>query len=223
MKKVNVLFLVVIIFSLTACAQWNVKKCSGTSWYEEGKRVGSETKPMNAMYSAQAECRRLGVAVDMRAYEMGWKEGLRQTCNAQRGYELGASGANRASFNCPAPFDKDFYQAFDQGIRKYCSSPKLAFAKGRAGEPMPNCPGDLQAGFAADYQRGLALHEQVQALQNRIDELNRRAEDIQNKMREEDQKKGTNYDLMRRYQREYDRLQNEILNLRQQMTVLKVI
>lgn len=223
MNKINLAFLFFLSFLLTACAEWNAKKCANTNWYEEGKKVGNETKPMNSMYAAQEECRKFGVAVDTRSYEIGWKEGLKQTCNGKRGYELGASGADRAKYNCPAPMDREFYRGFDQGIRKYCSSPKLAFARGRAGEPMPNCPGDLEAEFKAEYQRGFALYEQVQAIQNRIDQLNREAENVMQQIRDEKYKENTNPDLIRRYQHQYDKLQDEILDLRNQITMLKAM
>lgn len=217
------LAILVMPFLLTACAEWTPKKCAQTSWYNEGKRVGVETKPMNTMYAAQDACRRANVPVDMKAYEAGWNAGLRETCNGQRGYELGANGEDRAKYVCPAPFDRAFYSGFERGIRKYCTSSKLAFARGRAGEPMPNCPGDLNAEFRAEYQRGLALHEQVQAVQGRIDQLNSQASDISQRMREEREKDNANPNLLNQYQQQYDRLQDQILELRQQMTMLKVI
>lgn len=79
--------------------------------------------------------------------------------------------------------DPAFYrQGWDQGVFEYCT-PANGMAQGRAGHSYRNvCPPQLEGAFVYWHQLGRNVYE----AQRQVDDLNREADQLQRRMRKED-------------------------------------
>jgi hypothetical protein len=92
--------------------------CEATDWaaagFAEG-RIGARPKLGESRLSS---CAKEGFAVDRAAYAAGRAEGLKAYCTAAGGFDAGRLGQEYFGV-CPAPAERDFLLAYEDGARLF--------------------------------------------------------------------------------------------------------
>lgn len=91
--------------------------CGTIEWSEYGRNDGALGINPADREDFFAACTELGTLVDFDAYAAGRQEGLKSYCVAERGFELGKSGA-RYEGVCPPETEISFLQGYEQGRRE---------------------------------------------------------------------------------------------------------
>jgi len=111
---IRIISLVAISVILQACATMNENECRLSDWRTIGYEDGAAGYPASRIGEHRQACAKHGIAPDLAAYQQGRDEGLRQFCQPNNGFNLGARGG---SFNgaCPADLAVDFSDAYQAG------------------------------------------------------------------------------------------------------------
>jgi vacuolar-type H+-ATPase subunit I/STV1 len=110
----RIISLVVITLLMQACATMNESECLVSDWRTIGYEDGAAGYPASRIGEHRQACAKHGIAPDLAAYQQGRDEGLRQFCQPNNGFNLGARGG---TFNgaCPADLATDFSDAYQAG------------------------------------------------------------------------------------------------------------
>ncbi len=90
--------------------------CETVDWREYGRNDGRLGIPSGERTERFADCRELGYAPDLAAYEAGRAEGLEAHCTLENGYEAGREG-RRYRGVCPSEREIAFLQGYEEGRR----------------------------------------------------------------------------------------------------------
>lgn len=100
--------------ALSGCAGMSADECVTGDWYAIGYEDGSRGYTADQLGNRRKACAKHGVTPDFQAYQDGRSEGLKEFCQPQRGFNLGAGGG-RYSGVCPVHLEPGFLDAYRNG------------------------------------------------------------------------------------------------------------
>jgi hypothetical protein len=103
---------------LPGCATMNRSECQTVDWQTVGYEDGVTGQSSDRIARHRKACAKYGVTPDLRAYQLGREQGLREYCTVDNGYRLGERGAQLPGF-CPADLHGDFSSAYRDGFHLY--------------------------------------------------------------------------------------------------------
>lgn len=113
-KKMTVTGLLGAWLLLAGCASMSGDECLTSDWRAIGYEDGAQGFASDRLSQRRRACAKHGVTPDFDLYQSGRGEGLREFCQPQRGFNLGAGGG-RYNGVCPARLELDFLDAFRTG------------------------------------------------------------------------------------------------------------
>ncbi len=116
--NIRILCVAAAALMLQACSTMNESECVMSDWRTIGYEDGAAGYSADRIGSHRKACAKHGVAPDLQAYRQGREEGLRQFCQPDNGFNLGARGG---AYNgaCPADLALDFTDAYQAGKQLY--------------------------------------------------------------------------------------------------------
>tara|TARA_B100000925_G_scaffold266740_1_gene226768 strand:- start:1140 stop:1676 length:537 start_codon:yes stop_codon:yes gene_type:complete len=102
----NYIFLLLLIFS--SCASLDEDQCKNGNWDIIGRRDGSNGEPLSVLEDHQKACSEYGVKINVSMYKKSRKEGLKQYCTGENGFEVGQSGREYHNVCKSKKFKKNF-------------------------------------------------------------------------------------------------------------------
>lgn len=102
-------------------------ECMTGDWYAIGFEDGARGYTADAMSNRRKACAKHGVRADFQAYQDGREEGLKEFCQPQRGFNLGAGGG-RYHGVCPAHIEPGFLDAYRTGSQLHTLRSNVNFA-----------------------------------------------------------------------------------------------
>ena len=105
-----------IVFS--GCATMSGDECLTSDWRGIGFDDGAKGYGSDRLSQHRKACAKHGVSPDLEAYRTGRSEGLREYCQPQRGFNLGASGGQYNGV-CAIDLEADFVDAYRSGAQLY--------------------------------------------------------------------------------------------------------
>lgn len=96
------------------CAGMSADECASTDWYAVGFEDGVRGYTADAISNRRRACAKHGITADFQAYQDGRGEGIKEFCQPQRGFNLGAGGG-RYQGVCPAHLEGGFLDAYRTG------------------------------------------------------------------------------------------------------------
>lgn len=118
MPRIDLLFVAVVVVSLSGCAGMSEQECAATDWRAVGFEDGAAGRAETAIGSYRQACTQHGVTPDFAQYRLGHSEGVEVYCRPSRGFDVGRSGA-RYQGVCPDGVEADFLAAYDDGRQLY--------------------------------------------------------------------------------------------------------
>lgn len=100
----------------SGCATMSGDECLTSDWQAIGYEDGSRGYSSDRLGQHRKACAKHGVSPDFSEYQAGRREGLKEFCQPQRGFNLG-SGGGRYSGVCPSHLEPDFLDAYRTGAR----------------------------------------------------------------------------------------------------------
>ncbi|RYG66234.1 DUF2799 domain-containing protein [bacterium] len=107
-----------ILGLLASCATMNRDECLTVDWQTVGYEDGVAGRPADRIAQHRKACAKHGVTPDLRAYQAGRDEGLREYCQPQNGYRLGERGGDYGGF-CPADLAPAFEASWRDGLELF--------------------------------------------------------------------------------------------------------
>jgi len=101
---------------LGGCAGMSEDECITSDWYAIGYEDGARGYSADQIGNRRKACAKHGVTPDFQAYRSGRSEGLREFCQPQRGFNIGAAGGGYSGV-CPANLEAGFLDAFRTGAQ----------------------------------------------------------------------------------------------------------
>ena len=108
------LLLACAVLALSGCAGMSEEECISSDWYAIGFEDGVRGYTADQIGGRRKACAKHGIRADFEAYQSGRREGLKEFCQPQRGFNLGAAGG-RYHGVCPAHLDPGFLDAYRTG------------------------------------------------------------------------------------------------------------
>ena len=114
----NILLLILVTFTISACSTMNKSECLNADWKTIGFGDGSRGYKASRISQHSSACAEHGVRPDLSAYNAGRDQGLKQYCIPSTGYNKGASGY---SYNgvCSGHNEGPFVEALNYGRTVY--------------------------------------------------------------------------------------------------------
>lgn len=140
---------------LSGCAAMSGDECLTSDWRAIGYEDGSQGYGSDRLGQRRKACAKHGVTPDFQAYQNGRSEGLREYCQPQQGFNLGAGGG-RYNGVCPAHLEPDFLDAYRTGsqlhtLRSNVNSANYRIsAKQRELDNLDEAVGRKEAALIAD-------------------------------------------------------------------------
>jgi len=103
---------------LSGCATMSADECETSDWRGIGYDDGVRGYSADRIGRHRNACAKHGVTPDLDAYQTGRTEGLREYCQPQRGFNLGANGS-RYNGVCAADLEPNFLDAYRLGSELY--------------------------------------------------------------------------------------------------------
>jgi len=110
----GLLVLLLGVFLLPGCATLSEEECLTADWRMIGYEDGVKGQSGAQIGQHREACADHGVTPDMDAYRQGREEGLRQYCQPENGYRMGARGASYGGI-CPSDTADVFRAAYLEG------------------------------------------------------------------------------------------------------------
>lgn len=104
------------VIALSGCASMSSDECMTSDWRGIGFDDGSKGYTSDRLAQHRKACAKHGVSPDLEAYRSGRTEGLRNYCQPQRGFNLGAGGGQYNGV-CAIDLEADFVDAYRSGAQ----------------------------------------------------------------------------------------------------------
>lgn len=108
------IFVVSMMVALSGCASMSADECVTSDWRGIGFDDGARGYTAGRLSQHRKACAKHGVSPDLQAYQEGRADGLREYCQPQRGFNLGAGGGQYNGV-CAIDLEADFLDAFRSG------------------------------------------------------------------------------------------------------------
>ena len=115
-NRIAVVALLGATMIVSGCASMSSEECVASDWRSVGYEDGSRGYTSDRIGNYRKACAKHGVTPDLDAYQAGRVEGLKEFCQPQRGFNVGASGG-RYNGVCPSHLEPDFLDAYRTGAR----------------------------------------------------------------------------------------------------------
>ncbi len=117
-SKSNLIWLVIVLGSLSGCATMSSDECMTSDWSAIGYEDGSRGFATDRFGQHRKACAKHGVMPDFSAYQNGRDQGLVEFCQPHRGFNVGSNGG---SYNgvCSVNLEADFLDAYNAGHQLY--------------------------------------------------------------------------------------------------------
>ncbi len=174
--------------ALAGCASMSKDECLTVDWRTIGYEDGVAGRSGDAIGARRKACAAAGVIPNLDAYRAGRAEGLREYCQPENGYRVGAEGSSYGGY-CPLELAPAFTQAYETGRELHSREYRVRQADERLAATRRELEGIehrmTEAGFDAispsstSEQRAQALLEAEQLAQRHerlvasIDQLER--------------------------------------------------
>jgi hypothetical protein len=116
--RMSGLFIIFTMLGVSGCATMSADECTMSDWHTIGFEDGAGGYAPERLGNHRKACAKHGVAPDFEQYQAGRAQGLRQFCQASRGFSLGANGG-RYNGVCPSDLEMDFVDAYNSGHQLY--------------------------------------------------------------------------------------------------------
>ena len=126
-SRISGIVIALALLGLQGCASMSADECMTGDWYAIGFEDGARGYTADAMSNRRKACAKHGVRADFGAYQDGREEGLKEFCQPQRGFNLGAGGG-RYNGVCPAHLEAGFLDAYRTGSQLYTLRSNVNFA-----------------------------------------------------------------------------------------------
>ena len=90
-SKLNLIWLTIVIGSLSGCATMSSDECMASDWSAIGYEDGSRGFATNRFGQHRKACAKHGVTPDFSAYQNGRDQGLVEFCQPHRGFSVGSN------------------------------------------------------------------------------------------------------------------------------------
>ena len=110
------IFALAALMILSGCATMSGDECLTSDWRAIGYEDGSQGYSSDRLGQRRKACAKHGVTPDFQAYQDGRNEGLKEFCQPQRGFNLGAGGG-RYNGICPSHLEPGFLDAYRTGAQ----------------------------------------------------------------------------------------------------------
>ena len=100
--------------ALAGCASMSKEECLTVDWRTVGYEDGAAGRSGEAIGQRRKACAAAGITPDLDAYRAGRAAGLREYCQPEHGYRLGAAGGRYGGY-CAADLAPAFTQAYEAG------------------------------------------------------------------------------------------------------------
>ena len=117
----------VLILALPGCATMSKSECLNVDWRTIGYEDGVAGHSGDHIAQHRKACAKHGVVPDLNAYQSGREQGLREYCQPENGYQMGARGGSYNA-SCPADLKQDFESAYHSGFELYTLRARVAEA-----------------------------------------------------------------------------------------------
>lgn len=112
------IFLFGMMLALSGCASMSADECATSDWRGIGFDDGARGYTAGRLSQHRKACAKHGVSPDLQAYRDGRADGLREYCQPQRGFNLGAGGGQYNGV-CSIDLEAGFLDAFRSGSQLY--------------------------------------------------------------------------------------------------------
>ncbi len=155
MKSYKVNHYLILFFctlSMSACSSSFKKNCDSTNWYERGKKIAESGDFLDSDNYVK-RCEAAGVNISYQQLDRGFKFMREKKCQPDLGQQLGQAGKTYDFPLCENYNAVTMKNAYNKGLRKYCSptNAKIAGAKGE--EYLNVCPKNVEKEFLAAYNQ----------------------------------------------------------------------
>lgn len=120
MRSLHILTVLFVAGLAAGCTSRSLtqNQCVAGDWETVGYRDGQSGQASTSLLAHQEACGKHGVIPQRGQYLLGWSEGIRSFCRADRGFAVGeqGSGYNNA---CPDELREDFRVAYEHGRDLY--------------------------------------------------------------------------------------------------------
>ena len=114
--KITGVVLAAAMLVMSGCASMSAEECMSSDWYAIGFEDGARGYGADQLSNRRQACAKHGVTADFQAYQSGRTEGLKEFCQPQRGFNVGAAGG-RYNGVCPSHLEPGFLDAFRVGAQ----------------------------------------------------------------------------------------------------------
>jgi hypothetical protein len=150
MKQLFISLSVLSFLVMNSCATMNKAQCVKANWKDLGVQEGSMGYANTRLSDHTKACAEYGIKPDEKAYDKGYKAGIRIYCSPQKAFEIGRTGGH-SSVTCPSDLAPGFYTAMDQGRAQYRRELAAKEAEQKAREQEARA----REYFSADARGGL--------------------------------------------------------------------
>jgi hypothetical protein len=123
----SVILIAAAAFALQGCASMNQEECVASDWRMVGYEDGAAGLPGHQIGNYRKACASHGVTPDLRQYQAGRREGLREYCQPPNGFNVGVNGGTYGGA-CPVDLEEDFLPAYQAGHKLHSLESKVAKA-----------------------------------------------------------------------------------------------
>ncbi len=116
--NIRIASILVALFALQGCATMSEEECVTGDWYAIGYEDGAQGRSADRIGKYRKACADHNITPDLRAYQDGRAEGLREFCQPRIGFSVGKRG-NSYSGICPADLEPAFVAAYQEGKHLY--------------------------------------------------------------------------------------------------------
>ncbi len=103
---------------VSGCATMDKSQCEVANWEVIGLEDGARGKPGSYIGKHRSACAEYGIAPNLEQYLAGHKQGLKQYCTYQSGFDLANSG-NNFSHICDSTNKSEFLSGYNKGKQYY--------------------------------------------------------------------------------------------------------
>ena len=124
MPLFKLLFVLSLIFVLSACASLSKEECTQGNWFDIGYSDGKSGQRITQLSDHREACLEYHVSPDATAYKQGREQGLLRYCTAENALQEGLSGDSYYGV-CPVNLEPAFIKKYDQGHSIYKLQEKI--------------------------------------------------------------------------------------------------
>ena len=111
----KIALLIVIYFSLSACAAISPEKCKTADWYNLGYSDGQNGAKRDRVNDYTQACAEVNIKVNIEKWQTGYEKGNQIYCTPENGYRIGRAGQTYNGVCLSQAFVKNY----NKGKRQY--------------------------------------------------------------------------------------------------------